>query len=77
MTVKNLTQIRFGTTINVALTEKIRRNVMRVEKVIFGILLHVVLKMVQAYAGRYTGGLIDNSAIMRDEIMETTKSILT
>ena len=50
---------------------------MRVEKVIFGILLPVVLKMVQAYAGRYTGGLIDNSAIMRDEIMETTKSILT
>ena len=77
MTVKNLTQIRFGTTINVALTEKIRRNVMRVEKVIFGILLHVVLKMVQAYAGRYTGALIGNSAIMRDEIMETTNSILT
>ena len=77
MTVKNLTQIRFGTTINVALTEKIRRNVMRVEKVIFGILPHVVLKVVQAYAGRYTGGLIGNSAIMRDEIMETTNSILT
>ena len=37
------------------------------KKIIFGILLHVVVKMEN---GKYLAGIIDNSLITRDEIID-------
>ena len=45
LTVKNVFQIKFGITINVNMSAKIQGKLC-VEKVIFGILLHVAVKMV-------------------------------
>ena len=45
--VKNVTQIESGITLNVSVSVKIPINIMCVKKVIFGILLHVVVKMVK------------------------------
>ena len=44
--VKNVTRIKIGITINVGASAKIRKNIMRLKKIIFGILLHIVLKKV-------------------------------
>ena len=52
---ENVIHINGGTTINVDVSVK---NVMYVKKIVFGILLHVVVKM-------------ENSAIMCDEIIES------
>ena len=45
-TVENVTQIKSGTTINVGVTIKIRQNIICAKKIILGMLLHVVVKMV-------------------------------
>ena len=45
--VKNVTQIESGITLDVSVSVKIPINIMCVKKVIFGILLHVVVKMVK------------------------------
>ena len=52
---ENVIHINGGTTINVDVSVK---NVMYVKKIVFGILLHVVVKM-------------ENSAIMCDEVIES------
>ena len=44
--VVNIVQIKSGITINVDVSVKIRKNIMFPKKNIFGILLHVVAKMV-------------------------------
>ena len=44
--VENLTQIKSGITVNVCVSVKFQTNMMCVKKIIFGILLHVVVKMV-------------------------------
>ena len=44
--VKNLTQIKSGTTISVGVSLIISKNIVCVEKVIFGILQNVAAKMV-------------------------------
>ena len=43
---EDLTRIKSGITINVSVSAKIKKNIMCAEKIIFGILLHKVLKMV-------------------------------
>ena len=43
--VANTTQIEIEVTINVGVSAKIQKNIMNVKKIIFGILLHVVMKM--------------------------------
>ena len=43
--VENVTQIESGIIINVSMSAKIQKNTMHVKKIIFGTLLHVVLKM--------------------------------
>ena len=44
--VGNVIQIRSGTAINADENEKIQKNVMRTKKIIFGILINAVAKMV-------------------------------
>ena len=44
--VGNVIQIRSGTAINADENEKIQKNIMRTEKIIFGILINAVAKMV-------------------------------
>ena len=44
--VGNIIQIRSGTAINADENEKIQKNIMRTEKIIFGILINAVAKMV-------------------------------
>ena len=44
--VENLTQIKSGITVNVCVSVKFQTNMMCVKKIIFGILLHVAVKMV-------------------------------
>ena len=44
--VKNVTRIKSGITINVGVIVKIQKNIVCVNKIIFGILLHVAVKMV-------------------------------
>ena len=46
LTVKNVIQIKLGITINVGFNAKIENSILCAEKVIFGILLDVVIKMV-------------------------------
>ena len=46
LVVENVILIKSGITINVDVTVKIWKNIMYVKKIIFGILLHVVAKMV-------------------------------
>ena len=46
LTVSNVTQIKSGITINVGMGAKIQKNIMHVKKIIFGIMLRVVVKMV-------------------------------
>ena len=43
--VENTTQMKSGITINVDASVKIQKNIMRVNKIIFGILLQAVVKM--------------------------------
>ena len=43
---KNVNQIKFGITINVVVSVQIQKNIMRAKKIISGILLHAVVKMV-------------------------------
>ena len=62
-------QINGGIMINVDVSVK---NVMYVKKIIFGILLHVIVKN-----GKYLASIMDDSAIMCDEFIgRTTKQIL-
>ena len=42
---RNATGIKSGTTINVGVRAKIQKNIVCVKKIIFGILLHAVVKM--------------------------------
>ena len=42
--VKNVTQIKIGTTTNVGVSVKIQKNIMDAKKIIFGIPLHTVAK---------------------------------
>ena len=44
--VGNIIQIRSGTAINADENEKIQKNIMRTKKIIFGILINAVAKMV-------------------------------
>ena len=44
--VGNIIQIRSGTAINANENEKIQKNIMRTKKIIFGILINAVAKMV-------------------------------
>ena len=44
--VGNVIQIRSGTAINADENEKIQKNIMRTKKIIFGILINAVAKMV-------------------------------
>ena len=44
-TVENEFQIKSGTTINVGVSVKIRKNVMCAKKIMFGIVLHVLVKI--------------------------------
>ena len=44
MLMRIVTQIKSGITINVDVGEKIRKSIMRAKKIIFGILLHVIMK---------------------------------
>ena len=43
--VENVTQIKIGIMINVNVSVKIKKNIMRAKKIIFQILLHVIVKM--------------------------------
>ena len=43
---KNITRIKNGITINVGVSVKIQKNIICAKKIIFGILQHVVVKMV-------------------------------
>ena len=47
--VENVTRIKSGSTINVSASAKIQKNIMQVKTIIFGILIHVVAKMVNLY----------------------------
>ena len=58
---ENVIQINGGITINVHVSVK---NVMYVKNIMFGILLH-------CENGKYLASIMDNSAIMCDEIMES------
>ena len=40
--IENVTQIKFGITMNVHLSSKIRKNIKRAKKIIFGILVDVL-----------------------------------
>ena len=42
---RNATGINSGTTVNVGVRAKIQKNIVCVKKIIFGILLHAVVKM--------------------------------
>ena len=64
--VENEIQITIGITTNVDGNGK---NTIYVEKIVFGILLHAVAKMVASF--------INDSMIMCDEIIEETKNIPT
>ena len=44
--IRTVIQIKSGITINAAVTAKIQKNIVHVEKIIFGILVHVLAKMV-------------------------------
>ena len=44
--VGNIIQIRSGTSINADENEKLQKNIMRTKKIIFGILINAVAKMV-------------------------------
>ena len=71
----NVIHINGGITMNVGVSVK---NVMYVKKIMFGILLHVVMKMKSIYQVLC---IMNDSAIMCDEIIESynkeTKTILT
>ena len=41
----NVTRIKIGRPINIGVSEKIPKNIMRAKRIIFGILIHVVVKM--------------------------------
>ena len=44
--IRTVIQIKSGITINADVTAKIQKNIVHVEKIIFGILVHVLAKMV-------------------------------
>ena len=44
--VENVTRLRSGITINVDVSTKVQKNIMWAKKIIIGILLHVLVKMV-------------------------------
>ena len=56
--VENTIQMKSGITINVDASVKIQKNIMRVNKIIFGILLQAVVKMANIQKS-----IIDNSVI--------------
>ena len=66
--VENVTQIKGWITINVDLSVKIWKNIVCANKIIFGILLHVIVKMVNR---KYC------LVITYDEIIEETKTAPT
>ena len=43
--VENVTRIKFRITINIDMSVKIKKNIVRAKKMIFGTLLHVIAKM--------------------------------
>ena len=47
--VENVTRIKSGIIINVFVSAKIQKNIMHAKRIIFGILLHVVVKMLNIY----------------------------
>ena len=59
---ENVIQIKSGITINVDVSVK---SIIYLQKIIFGILLHVAAKNV-----KYLAGIIDGSVITCDEIIE-------
>ena len=70
---ENVIQINGGMTINVDVSVK---NVMYAKKIMFGILLHVIVSM-----KKYLTSIMDNSAIICDEVTESyyeeTKTVPT
>ena len=70
---ENLIQINCGITVNVNVSVK---NFVYMKKIIFGILLHVVVKM-----QKYLASILNDTAITCDEIIESndeeTKTILS
>ena len=46
---ENVTRIKSGITINVGVSTKLHENIMRVKKIVLGILLQVVAKMVNIW----------------------------
>ena len=61
--VENVIQIKSGTRINVGANVKIKKNIMCAKKILFGILLHVVAK------------IIDDSVITCDGIINKTRTV--
>ena len=70
--VVNVTQIKSGITINLNVTVKPLKSIMLAKKIIFGILLHVLVKN-----GKYLGSIIDDSVIMCGETIKGTRTIPT
>ena len=62
---ENVNQINGGIMINVDVRVK---NAMDVKKIMFGILLQIIVKI-----GKYLASIMDDSAIMCDEIIESRK----
>ena len=68
---EKIIQIKIGITINVDVSVK---NVINVKKIIYGILLYAVAKIVNIYA---MANVIGDSVIIRNEIIEETKTVPT
>ena len=56
--VQNVIQIKSGTTTNVDISVKILKNIMRAKKIIFGIMLYAIAKMVN-----YLASIIEYSVL--------------
>ena len=68
----NVTQIKSGITIHLNVSVKPSKSIMLAKKIIFGILLHVLVKN-----GKYLGSIIDDLVITCGETIKGTRTILT
>ena len=68
LTIENVSQIKIGAMLNVGASAKIEKNIIRVEKIIFGILACIFVRMVNIYCS------VDYSVIRCDEIKSVKQS---
>ena len=72
--VKNLIQNKTGIRVNVGASVKIKQNIVLVKKIIFWILQHVFVKMVNMEEGQLKN---NHHVITRDDIIEETITVPT